>query len=197
MQFSKDWTYATTCTCFVILFNTATSNLISSNIKTSIEIVLTNLVCVYVHIYICIYIHTLSQTQLTWRCEIFLQSQRNESKFPLQKHFLTVEELDWTQDCCNILLCICNCSWGGKAFKYTYGWAPGAVERSGAQHDVAVGSQPRTTVARHLLARGHFTQMGNSLQRVPTYKTYNPRQNPEDRNNKWFTCPCSPNKVNH
>lgn len=45
----------------------------------------------------------------------------------------------------------------------------------GVQHDVAAWSQPRRTVVRHLLARGYFTQMGNSLQCVPTYKTYNPR----------------------
>jgi len=30
-------------------------------------------------------------------------------------------------------------------------------------------------VVRHLLARGHFTQMGNSLLCLPTGKMYNPR----------------------
>lgn len=76
----------------------------------------------------------------------------------------------------DISLCICKCFWGGKALEHTYNWTPGAVERSGEQHDVAATLQPRKAVVRHLLAKEHFTQMGNSLQRVPTCKTYNPRR---------------------
>lgn len=174
MQFSKDWTYATTCTCFVILFDIANPVLISSDSKTYIEIVLTNV------------IHILSHTQFTWSCGIFLQNQRKK-----KKHFLAMEEPGQTQDPFHISACIRNCSWCCKA---CIRLIPSShrVKQSRVLHDAAAWSQPRKAVVRHLLARGHSTQMGNSLQRVPTCKMYNPRwkQRAEKING-------SPNKINH